>query len=465
VKTSSLILAVVLLGTICIPLAVLPQGFDAFRLPKVATLRAEVILIAAIFVGALVLRPRRDDERPPAGRRGRQHWLPKAERTPLAISAVRAQTSAAGHAGPPEAPGRSPLVAAVPVACVALAWMAIATLVSTNPAVSSWRLAAGVSTLIVFIATLRVAVGGRAYLALVALPLLAAAFNAAVVILQELNVWMPFGTRPDVRHHLQCTAFIGNPNEVGSYLAVAALVCMAAAFADAARRRWFAAGAALLVAGLVASQTLTAFAAFIAGMIALFALVSWKHALRVALIAGLAAIVLVATVAPLRQRAGQMAKQLRTGRYNAFMTDRLTPFAAASLMAIDRPLTGVGPGTFGWNYHPYKLRAEERFPDLRKAWSRGVNFGVVHNDHLQVLAEGGAVGYALFLACIATLGAISLRRGAADLPPPQRFAFFLALPLAVLWLVLSLAQFPLETVVVRMLIVHFAALCAAWRPS
>jgi hypothetical protein len=47
------------------------------------------------------------DEGPPAGRCDRQHWLPKAERTPLASGAVRAQTSAAGHAGPPEAPGRS----------------------------------------------------------------------------------------------------------------------------------------------------------------------------------------------------------------------------------------------------------------------------------------------------------------------------------------------------------------------
>jgi hypothetical protein len=50
-----------------------------------------------------------DDEGPPAGRYDRQHWLPKAERTPLAIRAVRAQTNAAGHTGPPEASGRSPL--------------------------------------------------------------------------------------------------------------------------------------------------------------------------------------------------------------------------------------------------------------------------------------------------------------------------------------------------------------------
>ncbi len=47
------------------------------------------------------------------GRRGRRHWLPKAERTPLASGAVRAQTSAAGHAGPPEASRRFSSVGAL----------------------------------------------------------------------------------------------------------------------------------------------------------------------------------------------------------------------------------------------------------------------------------------------------------------------------------------------------------------
>jgi glycosyltransferase involved in cell wall biosynthesis/predicted O-methyltransferase YrrM len=59
------------------------------------------------FVQQYVLPREKHDERPPAGRRGRQHWSPKAERTPLAASAVHAHTSAAGHAGPPEAPRRS----------------------------------------------------------------------------------------------------------------------------------------------------------------------------------------------------------------------------------------------------------------------------------------------------------------------------------------------------------------------
>jgi hypothetical protein len=427
VKSSPLILAVVLLGTICIPLAVLPQGFDAFRLPKAAALRAEAILLVAIFLARRIDGTEGTDRTEGSDKSYSSYWF---------------------------------LLPAL-----ALVWMAIATLASTNPAVSVWRLAAGVATLIVFIATVRSAEGARAYLPLVVLPLLAAGINAIVDILQELNIWMPFGTRPDVRHHHLCTAFIGNPNEVGSYLAVAALTCMAAAIADQARRGWFAAGAVLLTAGVIASQTLTAFAALVAGTFALFALLSWKHAFRVAAVAVIVAIVLAVTVQPLRLRAHQLNRNLRAGQYNAFFTDRLTPFTAASLMAADRPLTGVGPGAFAWNYYDYKQRAEALHPELRNAWSRGINFGEVHNDHLQVLAEGGALGYALFLAAIAALGAVSLRRVASDSSPPRRFAFYLALPLAVLWIVISLAQFPLESTAVRMLIVHFAALCAAWRAA
>jgi O-antigen ligase len=160
-----------------------------------------------------------------------------------------------------------------------------------------------------------------------------------------------------------------------------------------------------------------------------------------------------------------MTEWFRAGEYNALLTDRLAPFAAASLMTQDHPWIGVGPGAFGWNYFTYKVRAEQRHPELRKAWSRGINYGEVHNDHLQVLAEGGVVGYALFLTCVILLASISWRQRIGDAPPPAKFALLLALPLAVLWLVVSIAQFPLETTAVRMIIVHFAALCATWRPS
>lgn len=420
VKGAPLILTVILLGALAIPLVVLPQTFDAFRLPKELALRAEAVLLVAAALASLTLG-----------------WRP----TPR-LSALR-----------------SPLYF---LPLLALAWLAVVTLTSTNHALSITRLIAGVATLLVYFATVHVA--DRGGLALVAVPLAAASFNAVVGILQELHVWMPFGENADVRHHLQCSAFIGNPNEVGSYLAIAALVAMAAAAADRARRAGFAAVAVVLVAGVIASQTLTALGALIAGAFALFALVSRRHALRVAVAAALVVVLLVLAVAPLRQRATNVARWLRDGDYNAVVTDRLTPFAAASLMARDRPLFGVGPGAFAWNYYDYKVRAEQRVPALRKAWSRGVNFGEVHNDHLQVLAEGGVVGYALFAAILVVLGALSIRHRNAG-TTPRCFAMLLALPLAVSWAVLSIAQFPLETTAVRMLLLYFAALCVAWRAA
>jgi O-antigen ligase len=342
---------------------------------------------------------------------------------------------------------------------LALTWMAIVAITSTNPTLSAVRLAAGAATLIIFVATLRAAEGGRAFLPLLALPLGAACVNAIIDILEELNLWMPFSPKPGLSRHLQSNAFIGNPNEVGSYLAVAALGCLAAAIADRARRTWFGIAAVVLSAGVVASQTLTALLALIAGAFVLFALISWKHALAVAV----TALLVVAGVAPLRDRAVNMTDWLRSGEYNLLFTDRVAPSVSALLMTADHPLTGVGPGAFSWNYFAYKVRAEQRFPLLREAWSREVNFGEVHSDHLQVLAEGGVPGYVMFVALAAMLGAISLRGVRVADATPQRFALILALPLAVLWLVLSIAQFPLETTAVRMLIVHFAALCAAWR--
>ena len=419
VKSARLILAIVLVGTLSTSLAVLPHAFNAFRLPKELALRAEAILLLAVYLGGLILGA----QRPPRADR----WL---------------LLPASG-----------------------LAWMALVTLTSTNRLVSGWHLLAGGATLVVYLATRAAGREESAFSLLVGVPLVAAVVNAIVDVVQELDLWMPFGVEPGIRHHFQCTALVGNPNEVGSYLAVAALGCLAGAVADRARRLWFALGTLLLVGGVIASQTLTALAAFLVAAFALFALVSWRHALRAASVSLVLLLLLLVVVAPLRTRASNMLYWLGAGEYNALLTERLTPFAAASLMVRDHPLLGVGPGAFGWNYYTYKLRAEERFPSLRLAWSRGANFGEVHDDHLQLLAEGGIAAYLLFTATVVLLSSISWRRAAVVSSTPQRFAARLAFPLAVIWVVLSLTQFPLETTAVRMLLVHFAALCVAWRAA
>jgi O-antigen ligase len=415
--TDRFIFALVVVGALSIPLAVLPRAFDAYRLPKEAVLRGEAILIAAVVLAALVMavKPRRP---------GFDRWL------------------------------------VLPI--VAFVWMIVTTLTSTNVTVSFWHLVAGASTLIVFIAT-RYSAAPRRFL-LVDVSIGAAVANAVIALLQELNVWMPFGTNPELAHHLQCTAFIGNPNELGSYLAVAALGCVAAAVSDEKRRVPLSIAAIILVIGLIAAQSLTAIIAFVVAILVMIAMFSWRRALVAAVAVAALAAVVTTLLPPLRQRAANMRDWAQEGEYNSMLTGRLVPFVAASMMAADHPLTGVGPGAFAWNYYSYKVRAEQRVPTFRRAWNRGVNFGEAHDDHLQVLAEGGVPGYVLFVAIAATLAAISLTK-TADAPRERRFAMSLALPLAAIWLTLSLAQFPLETTAVRMLLVHFAALCAAWRTS
>ena len=126
-------------------------------------------------------------------------------------------------------------------------------------------------------------------------------------------------------------------------------------------------------------------------------------------------------------------------------------------------MTGAGPGVFAWQFYDYKIAAEQRFPSLRRSFDREINFGEVHNDHLQVLAETGAAGYLVFLSLLLGLAAISLRASNDHSTWQGTLAHRLALPLAVFWIVLSLAQFPLQTTVVRSLLLHLAALCVGWR--
>ncbi|MGZ8832538.1 MAG: hypothetical protein ACXW19_04995, partial [Thermoanaerobaculia bacterium] len=70
-----------------------------------------------------------------------------------------------------------------------------------------------------------------------------------------------------------------------------------------------------------------------------------------------------------------------------------------------------------------------------------------------------------FGALLGALACVSFTIPANAPDERQRFARRLGLSLAVFWAVLSLAQFPLETTVVRSLLVHLAALCVGWRTS
>jgi len=411
-------LALVLAGAFAIPLVFRRDPSDMFRLPKALFLRGEAILIVAITLAALLLgapRPRI---------KWRDPWL----LMPLGTLAI----------------------------------FILVTLTSTNRLLSTSALASAVATAIVFFATVTAARSSGWLLA--AFPLAAAVINALLVVAQELHLWMPFGEQSEIAHHIQCTALIGNPNEIGGYLGGATLAALALLATNERWRMRITAVAAVLGIALLFSQTLTAIVAFAIAIVSMMALVSRRTALRVAVIGVAAALLLIATIAPFRERASNLIRWTRAGDYNAIATERFTPFVAAWAMFTAHPLTGAGPGAFAWQYYDHKIRVEQRYPSLRNAYNRGTNYGDVHNDHLQALAEGGLLGYAAFAAVIVAFGLLSFAiPDAAD--PRHRFARRLAFPLAVFFAVLSIAQFPMETTVVRSLIVHFAALCVGWRNS
>ena len=410
-----LLRSIVLLGAAGIPLAVLPHAFDAFRFPKELALRAEAIILAAALLLAALHGER------VSFRRDRWFLWPAA----------------------------------------AMGWMVVTTLFSSNLRLSTITLLAAMATLIVYFVTVRVAALSKSPRLFVVVPLVIAALNAALGVVQELDLWMPFGRQSGVSHHQQCTAFIGNPNELGSYLAIAALTAAAAAHAFRDRRRFLVPLALFLACGVAFSQTLTAMIALVAGVVTLFAILSWRKTAVLALAIAALAVVVVLAASPLRRRAQYLEQTWRAHDYNALLSDRLTPFIAATRMAGDHLLVGTGPGTFGWNYFTSKLGVERDHPELRRAYSRGLSYGEAHNDHLQVLAEAGVPGSAIFLTLLVLLGSLSFRviHGISR----ERFSVVLALPLAVCIAVLALAQFPLESTPVRMLIVHVAALCVAWR--
>ena len=69
------------------------------------------------------------------------------------------------------------------------------------------------------------------------------------------------------------------------------------------------------------------------------------------------------------------------------------------------------------------------------------------------------LGYGAFAVVIGALASLSF---APAEDARRQFVRRMALPLAVYIVILSLAQFPLETTVVRGLLIHLAAVCAAW---
>ncbi|MFL6245843.1 MAG: O-antigen ligase family protein [Thermoanaerobaculia bacterium] len=401
-------------------LAMAPGSYDVFRMPKdLALLICSMAIITAGAAGALLS----DD---------------------IAQRFRRLQT-------PP-----------VILALVAALWTIVVSLTSLRPHASFWAPITVICCVAFFCAVMLTA--DKHHLAALLVVLIPAMVNAIIAALQSTQTWYPWQVDPRVPMRLRTTGFIGNPNDLGTYLVLPALAAFGAALAWR-RHRWLLIVAMVLLAGLASAQSVTPFIAAVAGVF-IMAITSRTRALRIGIAAGLLALIATAFLHPGSRARFQNLIASTSSRSMADLPEmtsyRITPAVTALEMFRDRPLLGVGPGSFSALYMSYKGRIDEKYPQ----WVRLGNesFGQAHNDHLQILAETGLPGYLMFLTALVLLALVSFRRNdAIDVTDPKaQFARIFAFPAAACFAVLALAQFPLQLTAPLVPALYLAALCFSW---
>ncbi|HYO76581.1 MAG TPA: O-antigen ligase family protein [Thermoanaerobaculia bacterium] len=406
-------------AALIIPLVVAPTHLDAFRFPKQKTYEAFAIVVAAWLAIAFLFR-------------GREFFEPLRKHRKVLLLTLGV-----------------------------VAWTALTTLTSTNRTLSVQSLVWVTACGVIFVATLLTVEqrGGRLLLWLLFVP---ATANALLAIVQRARIYNPMVFDERIPDRIRTTALIGNPNDVGTYLLFPVVAAMALALAS--RSKWLRvamwAVAAVLTCGILVTVTITAIGALGAATVALLLTRSRRSIVPLVIVAAISA-ASVAAYAPLRGRVTAIASNIRQGNLIEATSLRLPAYLAAWEMFVDRPLLGKGPGTYSWWYLPYKMELNERNP---RFYTVAVNFGETHNDHLQTLAVAGAPGYALFLGGAILLASISFRRRdeREERNENREFARLLGLPLAVGFLVVTLAQFPLELASATRVLLHLAAVCRVW---
>lgn len=376
-----------------LPVIYAPNAHSPFGMPKTVLLRAAAILIASIAAIAWMWgRVRFERER----LRDPEVWLP------LAI----------------------------------VGWSAITTLVSTNVQVSAYGLLYVACVTIVY-AGLRFALRELKLSIAIAIVIAPALVNVFTLALQYRSIWTVTPLDPSYAPRQRLSGFFGNPDYLGAYLVAPLLLCLAAAVAYRERRWRYAAAALPIALGIVVTQSITALGATAVGIVAIATVANWRRAAAAVVILAILGGAAVAFHGPLRERVGTFAEAWREGETDQLLSGRTAAWIAAWEMFTDRPIAGVGVHVYQYEFLPYRIRADREHHDALRFASKGTNFGEAHNDHLEILAETGLPGYALFLFALFFVGRQTFRA-------QDRFARVLALPLVLSFAVLALAQFPIS---------------------
>jgi O-antigen ligase len=272
-----------------------------------------------------------------------------------------------------------------------------------------------------------------------------AAADTGVSVLQARNLYRPFALiTPGSRE--ATGAFVGNPGSLALALALAAVSCLGVLLASARTGPRVAAGmgAVVFVCGLLVNRNLTSWTALVAGT---GILLICRYGRRAA--PGIAVLLLlvgagVFAYRPMRHRVAEAVSALRDRDWDRLVTYRLGAWSAAVEMTRERPWTGFGPGTYGAEFVPHRLRAE--IAQRRKLVNPllTASYGEAHCDYLQFFAEAGVPAGLAALAAVVLLfrglGKTAGRRG----PPAARAEAVFLLAFLGAGAVAALTWFPLQ---------------------
>lgn len=413
---------VVLAGIALVPLVFSFSGEDHFRFPKELLLRAVALLVIAVGGAGLVLQRITIDER---------------ERRNLRRIAI--------------------------VAAAGFVWTLLAAATSTQRLLSVEATIWVAVLIVVFFAATHV-LRRLSLPVLAAVVLVPALVNAGLVLLQGLRIWNPWRFDADIPVRMHKNALLGNPDDVGVYLAGAALLAFGATLFARRFRALYGLALLILIAGLLMTETLTALGGFTAGaLLLLWTVKRPRGRIIVGVLAG-AVVIAIFSYGPTRGRIAEIAGAAMQREWGVFARGRLVPLATTWRMFADRPLTGVGPGAFKFNYMEYRILVEHEHPRFSAvAQTVDVNFAEAHNDHAQILAETGVPGLLAAWAALGLLAMISFKRIGAGADERTRVVHRLALPFAAMIAVIMIAQFPWHLAAPSVVNLAIGAACFAWR--
>ncbi len=201
-------------------------------------------------------------------------------------------------------------------------------------------------------------------------------------------------------------AFVGNPGDVGAALVLPGIVLWARLsdppeVGSARGRAISAAGLLCVLLGFGATEAVTPFLAFAAGLLVhtLFGLRERWKGLALLLVAGAIAV----GTTGMGRKLAEVAQMLGKGDVASATTQRDIGLRAAVEAIRARPLLGAGPGAFGLVFVPSRLAAEERIRRPLVHRSESAHFENAHDDWMTLAAECGVPA---LLALLVLLGAV-----------------------------------------------------------